>query len=379
MKIGILGGTFDPVHKAHIEIAKLAFEKMNLDKILFIPNSIPPHKKLSSISDENKLDMINLSIKGYPYFEIDTFEIDNEGTSYLYLTLEYLKKKYPSDELYFIAGSDNITKITTWKNPHIIFKLANIVFLKRPEFNIDLKFINKLKDNYGGKISFIDFEGIDISSTTIREGFEKAEGVCQFLNEEVYSYIVNNSLYPSGIIEKLEKMLDEKRFVHSKNVAKEAYKLAKHYNLDFEKAYYAGLIHDCAKKLDSDTQLDLINKYNEYELMENELSYPKVIHALTGAIIAKREFGICDNEILTAIRFHTLGNVSMSELDKVIYIADLISEDRLYKGVEILRDMAYNNIDKAIIMSIDNTLEYLENKRVQPDVLKLREYLKEKC
>ncbi|MBE7013862.1 MAG: nicotinate-nucleotide adenylyltransferase [Ruminococcaceae bacterium] len=376
MKIGILGGTFDPVHKAHIEIAKLSYEKLGLDKVIFIPNGIPPHKNKSLISKEDKLNMLNLAIKDYPYFSVDTFEIDKEGTSFLYLTLEYLNKKYPSADLYFIAGSDNLKTITTWKNPHIIFKLSNIVFVKRPKYKLDLKFADLLKEKYNGKISFIDFSGIDISSTTIREKFEKCEEVSEYLSYDVYSYIVKNSLYPFNLRKKLEKMLDEKRFIHSKNVAKESYNLACHYGENYEKAYYAGLLHDCAKKLDYDAQINIINKYNDYELMENELSYPKVIHALTGALIAKYEFGISNTEILNAIRYHTLGSVKMSTLDKIVYIADLISEDRIYKGVEILKDMAYNNIDKAILMSIENTLNYLDDKRIQPDVLKLKEMLR---
>ena len=376
MKIGILGGTFDPVHKAHIEIAKLSYEKLGLDKVIFIPNGIPPHKNKSSISKEDKLNMLNLAIKDYPYFSVDTFEIDKEGTSFLYLTLEYLNKKYPSADLYFIAGSDNLKTITTWKNPHIIFKLSNIVFVKRPKYKLYLKFANLLKEKYNGKISFIDFSGIDISSTTIREKFEKCEEVSEYLSYDVYSYIVKNSLYPFNLRKKIEKMLDEKRFIHSKNVAKESYNLACHYGENYEKAYYAGLLHDCAKKLDYDAQINIINKYNDYELMENELSYPKVIHALTGALIAKYEFGISDTDILNAIRYHTLGSVKMSTLDKIVYIADLISEDRIYKGVEILKDMAYNNIDKAILMSIENTLNYLDDKRIQPDVLKLKEMLR---
>lgn len=378
MKIGILGGTFDPVHKAHIEIAKLSYEKLGLDKVIFIPNGIPPHKNQSSIKKENKVDMLKLAIKDYPYFSIDTYEIDKEDTSYLYLTLLYLKEKYSDSELYFIAGSDNLKTITTWKNPHIIFKLCNIVFVKRPKYKLDFKLADFIKEKYNGKISFIDFSGIDISSSSIREKFEKCEEVREYLDKDVYSYIVNNFLYPFNLIKKLEKLLDEKRLNHSKNVAKESYKLACHYGENYEKAYYAGLLHDCAKKMDYDSQTDIINKYDDYELMENELSYPKVIHALTGALIAKYDFGISDREILNAIRFHTLGNVKMSELDKIVYLADLISEDRFYKGVEILREMAYNNIDKAILMSIENTISYLDSKRIQPDVLKLKILLEEK-
>ena len=378
MKIGILGGTFDPVHKAHIEIAKVASSKLKLDKVIFIPNSVPPDKDKTYISGEHKLSMLEVAIKGCNNFETDRFEIDNKGPSYLYLTLEYLNKKYPLDELYFLAGADNIPAISGWKNPHLIFKYANIVFITRPRYVLDLNIVNKLKEKFSGKISFVEFEGVDISSTKIREDFEKLKEVKQHICDDVYSYITDNALYPSEVINKLSGMLSEKRMIHVKNVAKEAYKLAKHYKENCEKAYYAGLLHDCAKNLDYDYQIELISKFSDYELMENELSYPKVIHALSGTVVANKIFGVTDKTILDAIRYHTLGNIKMSLFDKIIYIADLISEDRNYKGVEILKEMAYNNIDKAILMSIENTICYLGDKRIQPDVLKLKEYIKEK-
>lgn len=378
MKIGILGGTFDPVHKAHIEIANLAIERLKLDKVIFIPNRIPPHKEENFLSKEDKLNMLNLAIKNNSKFETDTFEIDRDSVSYLYITLEYLKEKYKNDELYFLAGADNIKTITTWKNPHLIFRYANIVFIKRPDYKLDKVLINKLSSNYGGKISVLDFEGINISSTVIRDRFENCIEVKHLLDNEVYSYIILNCIYPGKLLSKLKKMLKPERFEHSKNVAREAYKLATVYGENCEKAYYAGLLHDCAKNIDLDFQLKLISEFNEYEIMENELSYPKVIHALCGPIIAKKEFGVDDKEILDAIRYHTLGNINMSKFDKILYIADLISSERNYKGIEILREIAYNNIDKAIVMSIDNTLSYLQGKRIQPDVLRLRDYLKEK-
>ena len=377
MKIGILGGTFNPIHKGHIEIAKTACENLGLGKVIFIPNGIPPHKKSSSISNEDKLNMLNISLLNYPHFFVDTFEIDKNDTSYLYLTLEYLRKKYPFDELYFIAGSDNIDKISGWKNPEELFKYANFVFVKRPEYELDKNIIKNLEETYNANISVIDFYGIDISSSCIREAFENFIKVEDKLPSGVFSYIAEHAVYPCDKINKLKEKLDDKRFIHSKNVAFEAYKLAKVYNEDCEKAYYAGLLHDCAKKIDLDEQLDLINKFNTYPLMENELSYPKVLHALTGSIIAKREFNVSDREILDAIRFHTLGNKNMTLLSKIIYIADLISSDRLYKGVEILREMAYNNIDKAILMSIENTILYLGEDKVQTNVLELRDYIKE--
>jgi len=198
------------------------------------------------------------------------------------------------------------------------------------------------------------------------------------LPENVMEYIVNKTVYPKKLLAKLKTMIGEKRFVHSINVAKEAYRLALRYNEDADKAYYAGLLHDCAKKMDYDAQLEIIKRNNIYTIKERELEFPKVIHALTGAYVAKEEFGITDRIILDAIRFHTLGDVKMTLFDKIIYIADLISEERVYKGVEILREMAYNSIDKAILTSVDNTINYVGYENIQPDIIVLRDYIKER-
>ncbi len=378
MKIGILGGTFDPVHKAHVEIAKLAYTKLKLDKVLFIPNGVPPHKKQSSISNEDKLNMLKLAIKDYEEFEIDTFELLKDDYSYLYLTLEYLKNKYSDAELFFIAGSDNIENIPGWKNPGLLFKYASFVFIKRPEYELSLGGIKRLEEEYNAKILSIDFDGIDISSTDIRNAFENCKEVSYMLSSDVMEYIVENTVYPQMILEKLKKMIGEKRYIHSVNVAKETYKLAIKYNEDTDRAYFAGLLHDCAKKIDIDTQIGIIKNNNAYSVKERELEFPKVIHALTGAYIARNEFGITDKKILDAIRFHTLGDVEMTLFDKIIYIADLISEERNYKGVEILREMAYNNIDRAILISVDNTINYVGYENIQPDIINLRDYIKER-
>ncbi len=378
MRIGILGGTFDPVHKAHIEIAELAFSKLKLDKVIFVPNGVPPHKKQSSISNKDKLNMLKIAINAYKEFEIDTFELIKDDYSYLYLTLEYFKNKYPESELFFIAGSDNIENIPNWKNPELLFKFAKFVFVKRPEYELSYEGVRRLEDNYKAETVTIDFEGIDISSTDIRAAFEKCEPVSYMLPDGVMEYIVKNSVYPQSLLTKLRKMTGDKRYIHSVNVAKAAYKLANKYNEDADLAYYAGLLHDCAKKMETSAQLEIIKRNDAYPVKERELEFPKVIHALAGAYVARDEFGIVNKKILDSIRFHTLGDVEMSLFDKIIYIADLISDERNYKGVEILREMAYNSIDKAILISVDNTIGYVGYETIQPDIIKLRDFIKER-
>lgn len=376
MKIGILGGTFSPVHNGHIEIAKIAKARLELDKVLFIPNKVPPHKDIGKIDIFHKVNMVKSAIEDIPYFDIDTFETDSDNISYSYITLSYLSEKYKGDELYFILGADNIKQISNWMKPELIFKYANIVFIKRPNFVLDNSIIKKLTNLYNGKISVINFIGIDVSSTEIRKKSEEFKSLKGYVPQKVINYIYENAIYPVKAKEKLCGMLNEKRYIHSINVAKEAYKLAKQYNADEEKAYYAGLLHDCAKDIPLEKQFELIDKYNEYEIMEDELEFSKVIHALCGPIVAKKEFNVEDKEILDAIRYHTLGSINMTMLDKIIYIADLISEDRLYTGVEKLRELSYENIDKAIIMSIENTISYLGEDRIQKDVLRLKCHLK---
>lgn len=173
----------------------------------------------------------------------------------------------------------------------------------------------------------------------------------------------------------LKENLKPSRYEHSLSVANEAKKLASIYKANEEKAYFTGLIHDCAKNMPEELQLELIKNFNEFPLYDGELENPALIHAITGAIVANREFGVNDKEILSAIRYHTMGRVNMSLLEKIIYIADLTEPLRNYPFAGTLRELSYKNINKAIIMSIDNTVNYLTEKkmRIQQDIYTIKE------
>ncbi len=170
--------------------------------------------------------------------------------------------------------------------------------------------------------------------------------------------------------DKLEKALSKKRYEHSIGVCDEAVKLAKKYGADVEKAYTAGLLHDCAKGFDTDTQIKLCREYG-IMLDDITLSCTAVIHAPLGAVVANREYGIDDDEILEAIRNHTTGKEGMSLLDKIIYIADMIEPLRDYSGVDVLRKAAYEDIDKACIMGLKHSIVFNANKNkiIPPDTI----------
>lgn len=160
----------------------------------------------------------------------------------------------------------------------------------------------------------------------------------------------------NDITQKLKKALPEKRFIHSLGVAEEALRLAVLYGADTGKAYTAGLLHDCAKGIAADRQLEECDRRG-LELDEWTRKCPPVIHGFLGAVIAEEEYGITDKEILNAIKYHTVGKAGMTLLDKIIYIADMTEINRDFDGVEKLRKAVEKNIDKAIMISIKQQLE----------------------
>lgn len=153
------------------------------------------------------------------------------------------------------------------------------------------------------------------------------------------------------IKEKLKGKLKKNRYIHTLGVAKEAKRLALIYGADADKAYLAGLLHDCAKGYSIDEQISMSKEYG-VELDDNLLNSPPVIHGFLGVEIAKREYGISDIDILNAIRYHTVGRADMTVLEKIVYIADLTEENRDFDGVEELRHSVDKNLDRTLILCL---------------------------
>lgn len=168
----------------------------------------------------------------------------------------------------------------------------------------------------------------------------------------------------------LQKRLTQKRFVHSLNVADSAKELAYIYGCDPEKAYTVGLIHDCCKDEPAGLQLSYMLE-NGVELNEYELDTAKLYHAICGTVYAEKEFGIKDEDMLNAIRYHTTGRKGMSLLEKVVFIADFISAERDYDGVDIMREKATRSLDEAIVEGLGFTIKDLINRSlvIHPDTV----------
>ena len=181
----------------------------------------------------------------------------------------------------------------------------------------------------------------------------------------------------SKIKKYLENALSEKRFRHSLGVAEEAERLADKYGADKKKAYLAGLVHDVAKEIDTDSARNMLK--DRFGIRVDPVTYnvPKLLHAPLGACLAQTEFGIFDAEILDAVKYHTTAKADMSLLTKIIYMADYIEPNRDFDGVDELREQAYDDLDEAIITGLDYTISELLNdgKMFHPDTVHARNYL----
>ena len=197
-RYGMMGGTFNPIHLAHLYIAYEAKEELNLDKIIFMVAGNPPHKKESKIIDSKyRYNMVQKAIEGYEGFEISDYEIKKNGYSYTYETLRYLKGDEEDVEVFFIAGADSLMDIEKWKNTKEVLNNCTFVVFNRGDFNRETLKSQKeyLENKYQAEIVLLDIMSIDISSTIIRKRIKEEKRVDFFLPNKVLEYINDNDFY----------------------------------------------------------------------------------------------------------------------------------------------------------------------------------------
>ena len=362
MKIGIFGGTFNPVHLGHKHFVEAVADRLSLDKVLIIPTFESPHKQMDySVTCEDRAEMCRRMFDS-ERFEVSTIEIERGGKSYTIETLEELKKIYPDDELYFLMGSDMLLSFHTWYRYRDILKLCTLCAATR-EKGIELP-----DDN---AVIIDDFEPLEMSSTEIRERVRLGENVLDFVGSDVASFIEEKKMY-SDKNTSYRKLLREKlspyRLHHSFCVADCAKALAERYGADSEKAYTVGLLHDVMKDSPKGEQLEIIEKAGLC-LSDEELHNPKLWHAMAGYAFLKNEKLIVDEDSLNAVRYHTTGRKGMSLLEKIIYIADFASADRTYNGIEKMRMLSELSLEDAMYFGLSFTISDLCEKGglIHPD------------
>ena len=198
-KIGILGGTFDPVHLGHINLAIDAKAQAGLDKVIFVPAKLQPFKLDKNVTaGEHRLAMIKEAIDGIDGLEVSPYELEAEGISYTYLTVRAMKKRFGTDaRLYFITGTDSFLKIETWKNAEELIRSCSYIIGTRPGYRQEEldECVSRIRDIYNTEILFLNNTQLDISSTEIRERLERGIPSGDLIPAEVERYITEHGLY----------------------------------------------------------------------------------------------------------------------------------------------------------------------------------------
>ncbi len=397
MKIGIYGGSFNPPHLGHLAAAESAAKYLQLDKLILIPAGIPPHKALSA--DEpgkaHRLAMTRLmgeqaALDTGVEVEVSAMEIEREGKSYSADTVRELHEQYPDAELWLLMGTDMFLTFQHWYKPDEIVKYAGICAFGRTEkdgeelFAPQREFLGKKFP--GSRIVTMTLPNlVDVSSTELRARIPKGETE-GLLAPAVLGYIFRKHLYGTNLdlkrltLEELRPIalsyLKAKRIPHVLGTEQTAKALAEKYGADVHKARFAALLHDSTKRLSMEEQLALCEHYH-IELDELEQHALKLLHAKTGAALARDVYG-ADDEIYNAILWHTTGKADMALLDKVIYLADYIEPNRDFDGVEDLRRVVWEDLDRGLAMGLAMTVEEMEERGnpVHHNTLEALDYLR---
>lgn len=371
MKVGILGGTFNPIHSGHINIASHSYSLFGLDKIILIPTNIPPHKTSNDlVSGVDRLNMCRLAVRELDYAYVSDVELRRDGPSRTLDTLIYLTETYPEDEFYLIIGSDMFLTFDQWYKFKEILKMVSLcVFCRSSRDRETIEEKKQYFKDLGASIYIGDVPMIEISSTELRQVLIRNEDASVYLHKDVLKYIDAVNLYNPNEDDEIENyktiakgMLSTKRYEHSINVAKEAVRIGIIYGDNLRKAYLSGILHDILKEKNTHDTLQILSD-SDIICTEKYKNYNTLWHSILGAKFVKDRLGIDDNDIINAIRYHTSGRANMSTLEMIVFLADIISFDRRHPDVETVRELTDLSLEKGMLYVLSFSLQMLIEKQ----------------
>lgn len=380
MKIGVYGGSFDPVHNGHIAMIRSALKSGFIDCVIVIPsvrnsfklytNKLPPPYRLYMMKETVEglglknvfVSDVEYGIDGVSYTSVVLAKLTSDEHIIPFLTENGIKRKKAEEhhEFFWMMGSDTLGSFEHWYKPGEILNYASLLAAVRPGDDTDVeKAKASIKKNLGGRVEIFRLDGIDCSSSQITSSGDYSQ-----VPEPALEFIKRHALYTENT--KLEGVSDEarkqffeaavwmhrylggKRLLHTLNVGYLSAHLADLYGCDKDKALIAGALHDCAKELPIEQQLEMAKRYTGDLFTEK-----KIIHSSAGATFVKEKLGIDDKEILDAICYHTTGRGNMTVLEKIVYLADKIEPARNYMDLGPIRETAEHDLDEAVRMTAD--------------------------
>ena len=332
--IGVFGGTFDPVHMGHLLFAEAAREQAGLSRVLFMPAHIQPFKQGEEVlPDDDRLRMLKLAIAYNPYFGVTAVETNKGGVSYTIDSLRELRKKNSGKKICFIVGTDMFLNIEKWKDSSALLNEFDLAVGARPGYDGEAagKTAKKIQKKHGTHIEFIENPQIELSSTAIRRRIAAGESIRYYVPESVRRYLL------------VRKKVGEKRFEHTKRVIDMSVEMAEQFGVSEYKAALAALLHDYCKDPGGGVEND-------------------VGHGAMAADAVNRDFGIKDEDVLNAIRYHTTGRAGMSKLERIIFLADTVEPGRTYNSIAKLRETCLDDLHKGTYNVLVELKKYLKQK-----------------
>jgi len=385
-RIGIMGGTLDPVHDGHLLMARCALSEARLDRVLMLPSGTPPHKPHVTPA-EDRWRMLVAACAGIEGLEPCREELDRTGTIFTVDTLSILMEKYPKAELNYLIGADTLMELKNWREYGRVLHLTRFLVCPRSSRYTmeELEAERARLTMLGGDIRWLPMDALDVSSTEVRQAIRDGRPAAN-VPIPVQEYAGVCGLYGAAAripeardwLEKLFSALSAKRFAHTLGVAATARKLALRHGLDATRAEAAGLLHDCAKCMPL-KEMQRIARDNCLTEDEAILDSGALLHAIAGEHVAAKDYGVTDPAILSAIRRHTTGAPHMTKLDMAVWLADAIEPTRVpYPGLEELRALAEVSLEKAILTSMERTLAYIRKggKAVHPATMETIQWLR---
>lgn len=348
-KIGLFGGSFDPIHKGHIDIAKEALHQLQLDEIQLIPTQHNPWKDKTNTTVKDRLEMIHLALEDTQNISINTIEIDmqHNDKNFTIDTLKLLKKKYLDVQFYYIMGMDQAILFHKWKDAKKISKMVQLVTFQRGGY--------QEKDDNLKKYHFILLNNLPIHASSS----EARNGHIEMLDPKVLHYITNHGLYLDGLVSiKMKK----KRWKHTCSVAKLAKEIAEANGLNGQQAYIAGMFHDVAKEMEYEQSLKIMQEH-----FSRFVNKPVAIwHQWVSRYVSEHEYLIDDEVILKAIEDHTTASLDISPIGKCVYVADKLDPLRGYDSSNQIR-LCKDNIHEGFKESLIDFYKFSKKKNREID------------
>ncbi len=378
MKTLVFGGSFDPPHAGHAALLAAAAERVRPERILVVPAwrarlksaapSAPAAERLALV----KLGVVDPLPKRWRRLtRVDASEARASRVVPTVETLSRLKKRRPWEELHFVCGQDSAASFPRWTAPKKLLTLAHWWYGARPGSTA----------RPPHRFRRVPGRFPDISSTELRRDLALGRET-PLLGKAVRARIEERGLYGARLLRTLRETLKPGRVEHVLNVAALAGELARAHGVDADKALLAGLLHDLGRRFPPHLQAAYAKRHRlpaprRETLIARE---PMLLHAYASAHLARRELGVTDPEVLSAVSKHTLGGARMTTLDKVVYVADACSADRAHRGVAATRRLAFKSLDGALKRCVADKLAHARARGawIHPATLSLWNSLKKR-